>query len=247
MPTLDGGQVRIQKTHEVVAERLRRQIVRGQLQIGERLPPEEELTATYGIARTTLREALRVLESQGLITIRRGRGGGPVVTAPDLAPLSQALAVTLQLEGATFGDLDDARQLMESRVAARLAKEHSEEDIVALRAAVAEASHAAEANDAAAFGVAAARFHGTLTDRSSNQTIATLSSLLQQLVDTYYRAGAAIAGQRDMRRACRSYTKLIDLIVEGDAESADRHWHEHMSYTASGIGRDQPLDMYRSA
>ena len=75
------------KTHELVADKIRRQIVAGDLAEGERLPPEDDLTAQFGVARTTLREALRVLESQGLLAIRRGRGGGPVVTHPDLEPI----------------------------------------------------------------------------------------------------------------------------------------------------------------
>lgn len=246
MPKFDQEPVRVQKTHQVVAERLRRQIVRGQLEVGARLPPEEELTATYGIARTTLREALRVLESQGLVTIRRGRGGGPVVTAPDAAPLAQALAVKLQLQGATVGDLDEARQLLESQIAIRLAKDHTDDDLAALRKVVADASDAAEANDPVAFGDAAAAFHRTLAERAWNTTMSMLSLLLAQLVDTYYRAGAERADQRDMRRACRSYGTFIDLIAAGDADGAQEHWRKLMSYTISGIGRDQPLDMYRA-
>src|SRR6266545_2615432 len=85
---------RTPKTGEMIADRLRRQIARGDLAIGERLPTEDELTATFGIARTTLREALRILESQGLLEIRRGRAGGPVVTMPQIGSLAEGLAVT---------------------------------------------------------------------------------------------------------------------------------------------------------
>ncbi|MEI8241045.1 MAG: GntR family transcriptional regulator, partial [Actinomycetota bacterium] len=74
------------KTGEAVAAFLRRRIVRGELPVGTKLPTEEELTERFGIARTTLREALRVLESQGLIHIKRGRGGGGTVTLAGSAP-----------------------------------------------------------------------------------------------------------------------------------------------------------------
>ena len=90
----------------------------------------------FGIARTTLREALRILESQGLLEIRRGRTGGPVVTMPRIDSLAEGLAVTLQLQGTTVGDLDVARQLIEPRLAARLATSHTVEDVAALHAAV---------------------------------------------------------------------------------------------------------------
>lgn len=245
MSTFDDDVIKVQKTHEVVAERLRRQIVRGQLKVGDRLPPEEELTATYGIARTTLREALRVLESQGLIAIRRGRGGGPVVTAPEMAPLAQALAVSLQLQGATIGDLDEARQLLESHIVMLLAKEHTDDDLDALRAIVKDAARAAEATDATAFGIAATEFHRSLGTHSRNLTISTLSQLLQGLVDAYYKTGAERSSQKDLRRASRSYAKLVDLIEAGQAEAAAEHWHGLMAYTIGGLGRDQPLDMYR--
>ena len=89
---------RAQKTHEVIADRIREKIVNGTLKAGDLLPAEDELTLEMGVARTTLREALRVLESQGLIAIRRGRGGGPVVTHPNLDPIATALAVSLQLQ-----------------------------------------------------------------------------------------------------------------------------------------------------
>ncbi|MDQ1431505.1 MAG: GntR family transcriptional regulator, transcriptional repressor for pyruvate dehydrogenase complex, partial [Actinomycetota bacterium] len=128
-------QIRMPKTGEVVAERLRRQIARGELTIGQRLPPEDELTAVFGIARTTLREALRILESQGLLEIRRGRAGGPVVTMPKIDSLAEGLAVTLQLQGTTAGDLDIARQLIEPRLAGRLAQSHTTDDLVALQTA----------------------------------------------------------------------------------------------------------------
>src|SRR5690242_15403451 len=139
--TNDGGasgpdQRRSPKTGAMIAERLRHQIARGELHIGQRLPPEDELTLALGIARTTLREALRILESQGLLEIRRGRTGGPVVTMPKIDALAEGLAVTLQLQGTTAGDLDAARQLIEPSLAAQLARQHTPDDLAVLHAAV---------------------------------------------------------------------------------------------------------------
>jgi GntR family transcriptional repressor for pyruvate dehydrogenase complex len=228
------------KTHAIVADRIRRQIVRGELVQGQRLPPEEELTAQFGVARTTLREALRVLESQGLVTIRRGRGGGPTVTHPDLEPVSTALATSLQLQQATFGDLDAARRLIETEVAGRLAADHTEDDLVALQAAVDRASGAAERRDSLAFGLAAAEVHATLVDRSGNRTLPTLSGLLDHMVRAYYTQNADI-DQRLMRRAVRGYEKLLDLIRAGDAEGAAAHWEATMRYTVGIRNPDQLL------
>ncbi len=140
------------KTGEAVAATFRRRIANGELAVGDRLPTEDELIQAFGIARTTLREALRILESQGLIHIRRGRGGGATVTMPDLVRLAEPLAVVLQLRKTTTADLDAARVLIEPHLAAKLALHHTDEDLAALRAVLAKASAAAEAADADAFG-----------------------------------------------------------------------------------------------
>ncbi len=219
------------KTHAVVVEELRGQILRGELAEGERLPVEEELTTQFGIARTTLREALRVLESQGLITIRRGRGGGPIVTHPDLAPVSLTLAASLQLQGTTVGDLDEARRMIEPRIAGQLARSHRPEDLAALEAAIDAASEAAEAGDAQAFGLAAAGVHDALIESSGNRTLSTLSKLLQHMVRAYYLRNTARIDQPLMRRAVRGYRKLLEHIAAGDEEAAAEHWDATMRYT----------------
>lgn len=231
------------KTHEVVADQLRGRILAGELKVGDRLPPEEELTEMFGIARTTLREALRVLESQGLITIRRGRGGGPVVTHPSLEPTAMTLAVSLQLQGATQGDLDAARQMIEPQVAGELARRHDDADLEALEAAIDVADRAARSEDVEAFGLAATAIHETLLARSHNITITTISMLLHEVVGAYYTTSALRATPQTMRRAVRSYRKLVDLIRAGDAEEAVSHWRAQLAYTINSANPNAPLRM----
>lgn len=229
------------KAHEIVADQIRQQIVRGELTEGQRLPPEDELTTQFGVARTTLREALRVLESQGLLSIRRGRGGGPVVTHPDLGPIAMTLAVSLQLQKTSIGDLDAARQLIEPQIAGQLARHHTDADLAALEAAIDVASQAAERHDGHAFGLAAAHVHETLVERSGNTTLATLTKLLQNMVHAYYTRNMDKVDQDLMRRAVRGYRKLMRLISEHDDTAAIEHWRATMRYTISGRDPDEPV------
>jgi DNA-binding FadR family transcriptional regulator len=229
------------RTHELVTDQLRQRIVNGELVEGQRLPPEDELTTQFGVARTTLREALRVLESQGLIAIRRGRGGGPVVTHPSLEPIAMALAVTLQINGTTIGDLDAARQMIEPQIAGQLAKNHDDSDLAALEASIDVAHDAAERYDGPAFGLAAANFHETLVERSGNHTLATVTKLLQNMVRAYYAINMHHVEQALMQRAVRGYRKLVVLIRDGDVDGAIAHWHATMSYTISARNRDEPV------
>ena len=247
-PGLPDQPIRLPKTGEVVADRLRRQIVRGELSIGQRLPPEDELTAVFGIARTTLREALRVLESQGLIEIRRGRTGGPVVTMPKIDSLAQGLAVTLQLQGTTAGDLDVARQLIEPRLAGQLALSRTDDDLAALQAAIDRAAVAAGDFDRVEFGAAAAAVHETIIERAGNTTLATISRLLHELVAQYYVQSAAMSDQDKMQRAVRSYRKLVRLIAArrrrrggGALAQADDVHHQRVGGAQAG----RPLRVVR--
>ncbi|MFV0318587.1 MAG: FadR/GntR family transcriptional regulator [Microthrixaceae bacterium] len=229
------------KTHAVLAEELRDRILRGELAEGDRLPIEEDLTVEFGVARTTLREALRVLESQGLITIRRGRGGGPIVTHPDLAPISMAFAVSLQLQGTTVSDLDEARRLIEPQIAGRLARHHRAEDLKALAAAIDAADEAAEADDGMEFGLAAADVHEALVESSGNKTLSTLSKLLQYMVRAYYTRNTDRFDQALMRRAVRGYRRFFEYIEAGDAEAAVAHWDATMRYTIDAHDPGEPV------
>jgi len=227
------------KAHEVVADQLRQRIVSGELVEGQRLPPEEELTVQFEVARTTLREALRVLESQGLIAIRRGRGGGPLVTHPSVEPIAMALAVTLQIQGTTVGDLDDARQMIEPQIAGQLARHHTVADIGALTAAIDLAAEAAERGDGISFGLAAAAVHETLVERAANATLTTLTVLLQKMVEAYYTKNMDQADPVLMQRAVRGYRKLMVLIEQGDVDGATAHWLATMRYTIGARDPDE--------
>jgi GntR family transcriptional repressor for pyruvate dehydrogenase complex len=231
---------RSRKAHEVVADRLRQRIVSGELVEGQRLPPEEELTVQFDVARTTLREALRVLESQGLIAIKRGRGGGPLVTHPSVEPIAMALAVTLQLQGTTVGDLDAARQMIEPQIAGQLARRHTAADLAALTTVIDLAAEAADRGDGIAFGFAAAAVHETLVERAGNATLTTLTVLLQKMVQAYYTKNMEQVDPALMQRAVRGYRKLVSLIDDGDVDGATTHWLATMNYT---IGERDPNEL----
>jgi DNA-binding FadR family transcriptional regulator len=231
------------KMGESIAASIRRQIAVGELAVGDRLPNEDELTEQYGIARTTQRQALRILESQGLISIRRGRGGGATVTMPDLARLAEPLAVVLRLRRTTTTDLDAARLLIEPQLAGSLAERRTEEDLAALRAAIEVAEAAAEAGDRGRFGEAAAALHTLISERGGNETLSVISQVLHRLVLDRYTTGARRSDTPLMMRAVRSYRRLYTLIEERDAEGAATHWERQMRWTTT-VGGEDLLDPF---
>jgi DNA-binding FadR family transcriptional regulator len=162
---------------------------------------------------------------------------------PDLEQLAEPFAVWLQLRHTTAHDLDRARSLMEPQLAARLARVHNNDDLDRLRNAVERASNAADDHDRTRFGSAAAEFHQALIEQSGNQTLSVIAALLKRLVVSRYVDAALQVDRPLMRRAVRSYSKLIDLIERGDASGALDHWTAQMSPVIDAAD-DQPLDFY---
>jgi GntR family transcriptional regulator, transcriptional repressor for pyruvate dehydrogenase complex len=110
------------KTAETVARRVVQTIVSAGLTLGDKLPREAEMVEYYGVGRETLREALRLLETQGLITLRRGPGGGPVVASAEAVNLGRISTLYFQMTGATYVELVEAWALAEGLLAERAAR-----------------------------------------------------------------------------------------------------------------------------
>src|SRR5947209_200378 len=97
--------LRVPKMAELVASELRRRVVSGELQEGDALPPESTLMETFGVSRPTLREAFRVLESEGLIEVHRGSRGGARVRLPTNDVVARYAGLVLEHGQATIADV----------------------------------------------------------------------------------------------------------------------------------------------
>ena len=96
-----------------MAAQLRRQIVLGELKEGDQLPPESVLMEEFGVSRPTLREAFRILEAEGAITVRRGVRGGARVQVPDITVAARQIGLLLQYRGALLSDVYEVRAVLE--------------------------------------------------------------------------------------------------------------------------------------
>jgi GntR family transcriptional regulator, transcriptional repressor for pyruvate dehydrogenase complex len=211
---------------------MRRQIVRGELTEGEELPSEADLMTEFDVSRPTLREAYRILESEGLITVRRGARGGARVHMPRADVAARYVASVLQANGALLSDVYEARTIIEVPAAAILAERRSADDIAALRRISQEADPAQ--GDPVAFLDAHHRFHNAVSDLAGNQTIALFSRIIDAILDSadlqHVRSRLADEGEiRAGRRAQRAHEKLIELIEAGDAPAAEALWRKHLS------------------
>jgi len=226
-----AGTATTPKTFELVAGILRGQIIRGELPPDAALPPENALMERFQVSRPTLREAFRVLESEGLIAIRRGAHGGARVQIPRSELAAGYAGLMLQYQGATLSDLSDARLIMETPAAGILARRRSSEDIAALRAVVDEERETGHERHVAWYEP----FHIAVIERTGNLTLTLFSQMtshILQLAKARYLAQADEAGLPDgdemVDRAERAHRKLVQYIEDGEAEKAEALWARHL-------------------
>lgn len=226
--------VRSPKTAELVAKTLRRQIVVGELRDGDFLPNEPDLMTHFRVSRPTLREAIRVLEAERLVEVRRGSHTGARVLVPGPEIVARPAGLLLELSGATLADVMVARAAVEPLSARLLAESGSKAAFDELESILNEGIPAArESGDLARV---AARFHRRLVELSGNATLAMIAGMLHEI--TAKHTAAAIRRQRsvsdeDYRRLVRSFRRLIDLTRSGDGEKAEAHWRRHMENARS--------------
>lgn len=233
------------KAAEVVAAQLRRQIVTGSLKPGDKLHPENVLQLEFEISRPTLREALRLLESESLITITRGKHGGARVTAIDLRSAVRQVGVFLQAERTTLQDLWFARTIIEPPTAALLAERGGEAAFAALEANIGAASEVAE-RDPFRYADLSAEFSMLIARHCGNNTLRLLNTLIHDLIkrqheDVTARSLAKAGVARLRKESIRSRERALELMRAGKAAAVEKFWKEHLEHM-----RDLVLRAYKT-
>lgn len=224
-----GTTVRSPKTAELVARTLRRMVVDGQLTEGDFLPNEAELMTHFGVSRPTLREAVRVLESERLVEVRRGSRTGARVRVPGAEIVARPAGLLLELSGATIADVMVARSGIEPVAARLLAEGGTPQAFTELEAFVSETIPAAW--ESGRLAEASTMFHRRMVELSGNATLGMIAGMLHEITERH--TAAAINEKRTVPKAqydklLRSYRHLIDLARARDGAEAEAHWRRHM-------------------
>lgn len=181
---------------------------------GTHLDSEHVMVEQQGVARATVREALRFLEFQGALRIKAGPGGGPVVNVPGVDHLASALSLQLQFANATFRAVLEARRAIYPVLVAEAARNANHQDIATLRGRLARYNEAVETHGSA---VAEIRdFYETIAIASKNLVLGLLLNALHRMSEPA-RLSYDI---KRWRASLRDATKLLDAIERGDADAA---------------------------
>lgn len=221
------------KISHLLAAELRRQILRDELPAGQHLPPEAELAAALDVSRETLREALRILESQSLVDIRRGRGGGAVVRRPGLESVGRYVAMLLQLRRTTLADLEEARSVIEPPAAEQFALRSGTEEIDQL--VLFHYDERVAVGDPLSFVGAVGRFDQAVTELSGNRSLGVIAGVLRGI---YAGQAYAALGTSDPAAATRiasgviaGHEAFVQAALRHDGALAKEAWTTYLLST----------------
>lgn len=243
---------RLPRMAELVAMDLRRRIIGGALQDGDELPREAALLEEFGVSRPSLREALRILETEGLIRIRRGKVGGAIVQRPTEESTAYHVGLTLQSRGATLSDLAQARAVLEPACAGLAAGR----DARTRKRIVKQLTELVDQNEtllgeAYAFTESALRFHAAIVELSGNVTVSLLAGSLEAVWSSQERHWArqvtgegGYPGAASQGEVLRAHRRIVRAIAQGDADGATRMMRAHLVKSQPYVSdHDQPVDV----
>lgn len=209
---------RLPKASEILADELRNLILGQGLKPGAPLPSEAELMTESHLSRGTVREALRLLEADNLVSIKRGPGGGISVRHPDPSHISRSFALILTLSEATLKELFDFRKLLEPAAAAIAAREATEEQKELLIENARGLGDPKIAHHAA--------FHRRIAEATNNNVLSTVLRALTEAVE--WQASEESLAASQLAGTDAAHKKISEAISSGDSVAAEKMMLRHI-------------------
>ena len=225
------------KVAESIARDIVRTIVDDDLPPGTPLAGEAEMIDQYSAGRATLREALRLLEVQGIITLRRGPRGGPFVADVTAADFASPMALHLEMARATYAELFEARLALEPLMTRLAASNPSSATIERLKRIV-ESEADTDLSDNTAFERLSQTFHATLAGISGSRVLNLLGQSMKVVYDGGIRPAAVPLKQRS--RVRDAHRAIAEAIIEGRPDDAERLTHSLLVEYQRAANRNQP-------
>ncbi len=233
--TSTGEGLRQPHLAELIASELRASILHGELRDGGFLPTQDELSEQFDVGKVAVREALRILENEGLATVRRGNMGGATVHTPSPRAAGRMLAMVMEARSVPAGQLAVALEKIEPLCAAMCAEnpERSTSVVPRLREILQDSAEAL--HEPVAFTRSARRYHEVLVELCGNQAMVVVVGALEAIWSGCAQDWASRAERshsypdlRGRRAALKAHQRITSLIEDGDADAASKLTGEHV-------------------
>ena len=235
-PRLDIKQINVPKAADVLAAALREKIFKGDLREGADLPPERELGGQVGVSRATVREALRILEGEGLLETRVGRNGGSMVSRPGSEPIERSVGIFIRGQRIRFEAVLETRAAIEPASARFAAAHRTDADLEELERCHATLEQASRDNDVEGYVTANLDWHVQVVRASHNELLIAFISAVSQAV--YLETDVKGFNSAVVRNAViRAHRTVMDAIRDRDGDAAARRMERHVGAYIADIGR----------
>lgn len=226
------GPMAVPKASDVLANELRERILSGEFAEGISLPPERELVLQTQMSRSTVREALRILEVQGLVRIKTGRVGGAYVQRPDKDSVADSVSLLIRGQHVRLADLLETREAIEPFCARLAARNRTDADLARLDAA----NEAIADPDAslARFLQANVDWHVAVAAASHNEILAGLMTGLSRSIYTATENEEFVDAEV-RRTTARAHQAITNAIRSQDPDAAVRRMNRHVHSYAEAI------------
>ena len=216
--------LRSPKVSELLARQIVDQILAGALPDGEPLQTERDMMAAYGVGRSTVREALRLLETRGVVTIKQGLNGGPIVRIPRATDLSESLSLFLSFAGASLQDLLTTRLALEPVIAVSAAERATASDVTELAECVERMK--SDLGDSAVFREENELFHTIIARIAGNPVLLTFIESVKGISDGM-TVGVTYSERRRLAVA-DAHARIVDAIRDNDQDHAREEMRRHL-------------------
>jgi DNA-binding FadR family transcriptional regulator len=223
---------RVPKASDVLANLLKVRILSERLQPGERLPAEAELIEQYKFSRGTVREALRMLEIDGIVAVRRGPRGGIEVAEPDVSRVTRSLAVLFAFDGTPVRDLLEFRLVIEPGAASMAARNATKEQREKLLDSTMEADSSVPHS---------VQFHRQLGLATNNGFMSTMMTSMNQVLE--WQTNSQELSPNDAHGTTSAHRRIAEAVSKGEEAKAARAMHAHLVEFMEVLDRQGRLDL----
>jgi GntR family transcriptional regulator, transcriptional repressor for pyruvate dehydrogenase complex len=228
------SRVSVGRISEVIVEQIRLLMRQGQLKPGDRLPPERDLCERFGVSRVTVREALRMLESSGLVEIRVGARGGAFVTAPSSNRVGEGLADLLTLSVISAADVTEVRMILEVGIVPLVCERATEDDLADLEKICERSEEALRAGDYSMD--ISLEFHARVARATHNPALEMLvESFREPILMSLNQAKEAAPEMGSL--GTTEHERFVEAARRRDSGEASLIMREHLARTAHRLGR----------
>ena len=212
---------------EHVAQQLLERILEAKLEPGSTFATEAELLSQFNVSRPTLRESLKLLESQGVIELRPGPGGGIIVREPSTDLLAHGLSVFLRMNKVPFVTVIKAREVIEPALAYEAAVNGSEEDFAALEASIVRMKALDLQANQEAFLDENRVFHGIIARASGNKVLEVFWDTISILADGEHHGIRYSVGNQ--AHVVKAHRRILEACRKRDGDAAAAAMESHVS------------------